>query len=153
MSIFKTILGTIGEVTGISDVADAAKKLLSSITGNPEVTAKLQQLELEQLKLELDDNKSLRDLLKAEVASEDKFVRRARPAMLWLVLTVLALNFGVMPIINATVVIFGQSPIVITYPDLPENVYWLFGSLFAVYTGARSWDKNSATKNRHSTKG
>lgn len=141
MSIFKSILGAVGSLTGISSVGDAAKTIMGAIKGNPEIEQKLQEMELEKMKLEMAENASVRELLGKEVVSEDNFVRRARPAMLWLVSAILTLNFVVLPIFNAISVAVGGATIIIAYPDLPENVYWLFGSLFSVYTGARSWDK------------
>ncbi|KKL08132.1 hypothetical protein LCGC14_2578940 [marine sediment metagenome] len=141
MSIFSKALDIVGDVTGLSSVKDAAKTLIGALSSNPEAEAKMKAFELEQMKIELQDNASLRDLYKAEVQSDDKFVKRARPAMLWLCFGILAVNFGLIPIINAITLSFGGSEITVNYPDLPDNVYFTITSIFGLYAGARSWDK------------
>lgn len=146
MSIFTDLLGVVGKVTGIGSVSTAAKVVLKAIRGNPKAEQAIRDMELEKMKLEMAENASVRELMGTEVKSEDAFVRRARPAMLWLVFGILTLNFMVVPLINTGVAVFGGTPIVLTYPVLPENVYWLIGSLFSVYTGARSWDKKNKTQ-------
>ena len=141
MSIFKDALNFLGDVTGIGSVKDAAQALIKAIAGNPELEGKLREFELAKLKIEMSENASVRELLKAEVASEDKFVRRVRPAVIWCVVCVVAANFILIPFVNLILTAAGAHTVALTYPDLPENVYWLFGSLFGLYTGARSWDK------------
>lgn len=141
MSIIKEGLKVLGNLTGIGSVKDAIETVIGAITKNPELEKELRNFELEKMKLELAENASVRDLLKAEVASEDKFVRRVRPATIWCVVIVIATNFVVLPALNAILSACGADVVALAYPDLPENVYWLFGSLFGLYTGARSWDK------------
>jgi hypothetical protein len=143
MSVFKDILGFVGKATGITSVGDAAQILLDRIKADPDLEQKIREMELEKFKLELQENQSVRQLLSLEIQSEDKFVKRARPATLWIVIVILVGNFIVLPILNLIAVGFGLSPIQVTYPTLPEEVYWLFGALFSVYTGARSWDKRN----------
>jgi hypothetical protein len=147
MSIIKDGLKLLGDVTGIGSVKDAINVVVNAIKGDPELEQKLRDFELEKMKLKLAENASVRDLLKAEVTSEDKFVRRVRPAVIWCVVAVIAANFIILPILNASFSAIGIHTVTLQYPDLPENVYWLFGSLFGLYTGARSWDKMNKTKN------
>lgn len=147
MSIIKEGLKVLGNLTGIGSVKDAIETVIGAISKNPELEKELRNFELEKMKLELAENASVRQLLMAEVASEDKFVRRVRPAVIWCVVAVIAANFIVLPILNAIFTAVGLNAIALQYPDLPENVYWLFGSLFGLYTGARSWDKMNKTKN------
>ena len=133
MSIFTKALGIVTDLTGLSSVKDAAQILMGAFSNNPEAEAKMKEFELEQMKLELQDNASLRDLYKAEVQSDDKFVKRARPAMLWLCFGILAVNFGLIPIINAITLAFGGPEITVNYPDLPANVYWTITSIFRIF--------------------
>lgn len=148
MSIFSKLLNAVGDVTGISSVGEAAKSILGIIKSNPELELKMKEYEHQALKMEMQENASVRELFQVEVKSEDKFVRRARPAMLWLVFSILSLNFGVIPVLNALTVAFGGEQIVIVYPNLPEEVYWLIGSIFGLYTGARSWDKRPSKEKK-----
>lgn len=147
MSIFTKALNFIGEVTGVGTVKQAVGAIVTAIKGDPELEKQLQEFELEQLRLEMAENASVRELLKAEVASEDKFVRRVRPAVIWCVVIIIATNFVVLPVLNAILSACGVTTVALDYPDLPENVYWLFGSLFGLYTGARSWDKRGKGRN------
>ena len=130
LSLITKALSIISEVTGISNVKD----VIDQIKGNPELEEKLKQLELEEAN-------SIRELYKSEVTQEDKFVKRARPSLLWLVTIVIACNFVLLPVINAGIIASNGNPISITYPDLPEEIYWLIGSIFGLYTGARSFEK------------
>lgn len=143
MSIFTKALGIVGDLTGLSSVKDAAKTLIGALSSNPEAEAKMKEFELQQMKLEIADNASLRDLYKSEVQSDDKFVKRARPGMLWLCFGILGINFGIIPILNVIILAFGGPQIEIIYPDLPEPVYWTITSIFGLYAGARSWDKKN----------
>jgi len=130
MSFIKKALGLIGEVTGISSVGD----VLTAIKGNPELEKKLADLELEEAN-------NVRELFKAEVQQEDKFVKRARPALLWLVAGIITMNFVLLPLANTIAGYFGYIPITLTFPALPEPVYWLIGSIFGFYTGGRTYEK------------
>jgi len=148
MSIIKDALKVIGNVTGIGSVKDAVNVVIGAIKGNPELEQKLRDFELERMRIEIKENASVRKLLEIEVASEDKFVRRVRPAAIWCVVAVIAVNFVVLPVLNAVLWAAGADIVTLQYPDLPENVYWLFGSLFGLYTGARSWDKKRNGKKK-----
>jgi len=141
MSVIKDALKMIGSVTGIGSVRDAVDVVIGAIKGDPELEQKLRDFELERMRIEVSENASVRKLLGIEAASEDKFVRRVRPATIWCVVAVVAVNFVALPVLNAVLSAAGVDTVTLQYPDLPENVYWLFGSLFGLYTGARSWDK------------
>ena len=141
MSLFKTILGVIGDLTGIKSVGDAVNTIKDAISKDPELQKKLLDIELEQRKLDIQEGNSIRALYKTEVVSNQKFIGYARPAMLWLVFIVIASNFIILPILNAVVTALSLSAIDIAYPELPDSAYWLIGSIFALYTGARSYEK------------
>jgi hypothetical protein len=126
-------INLIGKVLG-KDKAGPVNEIKNILAGNPDLKQKLKMLEFQEAE-------SLRELYKAEIASSDKFVRRARPGMLWLIFVIIAANYILIPIINSLLVLMGKAQIILVYPNLPEPVYWLFGSIFGLYTGARSIDK------------
>lgn len=128
-------IGLIGKIIG----GDKVKDVAAAIAGNPEVKAELQKLEQEA-------EASLREMYKTEIVSEDKFVRRARPSLLWLITVIIGINYILVPGINAVLGAIGRPQVVLIYPELPESVYWLFGAIFSVYTGARSFDKSKSKK-------
>ncbi len=67
--------------------------------------------------------------IRAETASGDKFTSRARPMFLYIVEFILLWNYVFVPLVR-------QTPV-----DLPEPIFWLFGSAVLGYTGARTWEK------------
>ena len=87
------------------------------------------------------DAEGARQLIRDESKSEDPFVRRARPAFMWLFYGVIVFNFVIFPVI-----MFFKPELVFTYPAMPEELYYLFGTAFVGYSGFRSWDKKNKTK-------
>jgi len=135
-------LGIVQKVLGGREgIASAVATVSTAINGSPELKTKLQELELEEMKLAIESDANIRALFTAEIKSDDKWVRRARPAMLWLSGGIIGMNFIILPFVNAIIQAFGGDPLVFNFPVLPEEVYWLFGSIFSVYTGARTVDK------------
>ena len=134
-------LSVVAKVAGIGSISEATATIKNAIAGNDQLRAELQKMELAEKELILKEAESLRRLYVAEIQSEDKFVRRARPAMLWLCLGLLSLNFGVIPLFNSVAMYAGWEQVALLIPDLPEPLYYLIGTMFSVYTGARTWDK------------
>lgn len=93
---------------------------------------KLKEIALEEYRLEMQDLKEARDVVKTTLRSEDPYVRRARPTFLWLMYLILFVNYLILPVI-------GKIPV-----NLPEALYWLFGSAFLGYSAFRSVDKKGA---------
>jgi hypothetical protein len=139
MSIFKDILGAIGEVTGISSVGDAAKSILAAVTGNPEAEKKLQELEIEKIKLEIQESESIRNLWKEEIKSGDAFVRRARPWGLYVGYSLMMIDMGLIPLFNTISAAFG-GPIAPS-DNLSTQFYALFGTMFTGSLVYRAFDK------------
>lgn len=108
------------------------EKRMALKTATMEYEQKLKEIALEKYRLEMQDLKEARDVIKTTLRSEDPYVRRARPTFLWLMYLILFVNYLVLPII-------GRTPI-----DLPEALYWLFGSAFLGYGAFRSMDKKGA---------
>ena len=139
MSIFKDILGAIGDVTGISSVGDAAKTIVKAITGNPEAEKALQELELQQTKLHIEESEGIRNLWKEEIRSGDSFVRRARPWGLYIGYSLMLIDLGVIPLFNTVSTLFG-GPIAPT-GNLDGQFYALFGTMFTGSLVYRAIDK------------
>jgi len=67
--------------------------------------------------------------IRAEATSGDRYTSRARPTFLYIVNLIILWNYVVVPL-------FRQMPV-----ELPEPLFWLFGSVMLGYTGARTWEK------------
>lgn len=143
-------LGVVGKAVGIDSIGKAAIETVKSIIGkDPEVEKALVDQEIEFRRIAVQEGDSIRALYGMEIKSEKGFIAYARPGMLWLVFAIIAANFVLLPITNTIIMAIqgaGAQQIVLEYPDLPDQVYWLIGSIFGLYTGARSWDKKNKTK-------
>ena len=145
MSIFKDILGAIGDVTGIGSVGDAAKSIMKAITGNPEIEKKLQELELEKIRLQIQEGEGIRDLWKEEIKSGDSFVRRARPWGLYVGYSLMLVDMGVIPLFNTVSTMFGGP--VAPADNLSTQFYALFGTMFTGSLVYRAFDKRRPLEN------
>lgn len=86
--------------------------------------------------IEKDLLKSQTDIIMAEASHDDKYVARARPTFLYIGYLVLVFNFILLPLL----LFFTKQPM---QPiNLPEGFWYLFGTGYLGYTGARSADKN-----------
>jgi hypothetical protein len=93
--------------------------------------------------------------IQAQDGNNDAFVRRSRPTFLYIM-------YGVV-IAGALLAIFSAfnpgaaSTITKTFDDffrgLPDSLYWLFGSAYLGYSGARSFDKWQTGKQAMSVTG
>ena len=126
---------------GDSKVADAITTVKTAIAGSPETQAELKQLELEEMRLAMESEADIRKLYGLELQSSRGFVANARPAVLWIASGLIAINFGLIPLVNTIVGASGGVPLGLVYPEMPEKFYWLIGSLYTAYTGGRSFEK------------
>lgn len=101
-----------------------------------EYEQKLKEIALEEYRLEIQNLRDMRDLVKTSLRSEDPYVRRARPTFLWLVYIIMGMNFIIFPIIG------------IIFPTIARPSVDLSGLLkyfiwaYLGYGGLRSIDKN-----------
>jgi hypothetical protein len=81
--------------------------------------------------------------LEAEARSRDPWTSRARPTFLYVMYGVIALAFlgGVLGIWWPVHVAQAAENIAGMLDAIPENLWWLFGTGYLGYTGARSFDK------------
>lgn len=93
--------------------------------------------ELARLELELAKTEaaSASENIRAEALSGDAYTRRARPTFLYIVYIILIWNYILLPFVQYA---GGQAPAPI---QLPEPLFWLFGTGYLGYVGARSFDK------------
>lgn len=79
----------------------------------------------------------------AEANSADPFTSRARPAFLYVMYICIlsAIPFGLAHIWWPTQVAQGVIGFQILLNAIPEEMWWLFGTGYLGYTGARTWEK------------
>lgn len=132
----------IGDLFGTDGIAGLIKTVLDDIHTPPEVKAQVeQQMAQNQLavaQLEADTQIKLNSLavgeVQAESSSNDGFVRRARPAFLWMMTAAIGFNIF-LPLLSQLVGGHLQ-PLAI-----PDSVYSLFGLAFGGYVAARTVEK------------
>jgi hypothetical protein len=126
----------LGSILG-SGVGEAVSKIARVFKADPTVIAE-NQAELKKIEYELQGKlqdavsreiEAASSNIRAEAGSGDKFTSRARPTFLYICNAVIGWNYIIAPL-------FGRQPL-----DLPEPLFWLFGSVMLGYTGARSWEK------------
>ena len=129
MPLLETILGggvgkLVKDVVGTFRLSPEAKLEFEKQIAENEFRLKQMDAELES---KLADTASAN--IRAEAGSGDKYTSRARPTFLYIVDFILLWNYVISPI-------FRRTPL-----DLPEPLFWLFGSVMLGYTGARTWEK------------
>ena len=95
MSFIGDALKAVGKFTGIGTVKDAAEIIINAIKKDPDLEKKLAEIELEHKRLNIKEAEGVRDLFKAEIKSEDSYVRRARPTFLYMGYILIALDLGI----------------------------------------------------------
>lgn len=144
---FGDIIKGIGEALNpIDGVVQGVKDVIGTFKMDPIEKAKLDmavmQLEIQaaqakreaQHKIEqlyVQDVASLREQVKAEISSEDPWVRRARPAFFWMIYAILGFNYILLP----TAALFGSGLKPIEYP---YEMWVVFGSAYLGYAYMRS---------------
>jgi hypothetical protein len=121
--------GLSGLVGGVADIVD---RFVQTPEEKAKALIELRALEVRETELIIG---SAAAVLKSEAESPDPYVRRARPTYLYLMYAVLGFNFILLPCLQ----FFTHT--LINPIELPEPLYYLFGSGFLGYVGARSWDK------------
>lgn len=147
LDIAKTVLNLAGKVIkgkAGDTIRAAASEIEGAASSNQELRIALAEQERKVKEIYAADFADARQLIREESRSEDPFVRRARPAFLWLFYGLIIFNFVIFPILRLI-----DPGFTISYPDLPDALYALFGSSFLGYVGFRSWDKRNKLKNGH----
>lgn len=143
MNILEKVIGG-----GVSSLVDSVTNLIGKFVQSPEEKAKI-LVELEALRVSESQTitEAASRAVETEAKSEDPWVRRSRPTFLYIMYLIIVWNFMLLPLCQFFT---GHQ---ISLIELPENLYWLFGSGFLGYVGARSWDKmkNGFSKNGNNT--
>lgn len=142
MSLAATLVSGLAEpVTGLIDdlftsdeEREKAKRLLESERG---------QRALKNMELQL-------SAIMAEAESDDPWTSRARPTFLYLIYLVILMCVvgGIVGIWWPTEVTIAASNIRDLLNAIPESLWWLFGTGYLGYTGARSLDKMQRAKGK-----
>ncbi|HUY12412.1 MAG TPA: 3TM-type holin [Terriglobia bacterium] len=136
--IFKGLLG--------GDPVKSVTDLISEFHMSPDDKAKLQEA-AQQLSLHRDEIVAARDEALAELqsknittetSSSDGFVRRARPAFLWMMILAMGVNLIIFPVLNAAM------HRGLTMLEIPASYLDLFGAAFLGYAGMRTWEKTKS---------
>jgi Holin of 3TMs, for gene-transfer release len=135
-SIFKGLIG--------GDPVKSIGDLIDQFHLSPEQKLAMQQA-TQQLSLQRDQLTAARDEALAELqsknittetSSSDTFVRRARPAFLWMMILAMGVNLVVFPLVNA---LMHRG---LTMLQIPSPYLDLFGAAFLGYAGMRTWEKS-----------
>ena len=151
MGIFDDIGKTIGGIFSgsVGDVINTVGNVFKAIKGegpeDPKLTAAEMQINLELQKMQNEmqikltdaitsDLANQRDLMKAELNSEDPYVRRARPSIIWIGLIIFLINYALLPFITTLAQMLGGS-FAFTPVILPDQFWYAWG----LYTGGYAY--------------
>lgn len=142
----------LGALAGqIPVLGPAIKKLIQGVDDHLEGLTPEQRLALEktvidaktqELKALLSDNADFRKMATAEINSDDWFVRRARPANLWLWIITFAAWLVLFPLLRA----FGVDAQLPDLNGIPTHAWYTYVSLFLGYGTMREIGKNNKLK-------
>jgi hypothetical protein len=150
MGIFDALLG--GGAKGVGElVKDVVSTFHLSPEAKAEIDAKVEENKLALAKLDAELQEAVlkhdtdiqtqaAETIRAEATSEDPFVRRARPAFLWVMTSAIGISLIVFPLINTFT---GKG---LTFVQIPDAYLQLFGVGFLGYTAARSYEKVAGSK-------
>lgn len=140
---------------GIGKVISTVGTVIDNLTTTDEERGRLElaklqiQLEAQRAKDEMllrteeaivADQANLREQIKVELSSEDWFVRRARPAVLWIGNIILISNFVVGPAVMSIASIFDHQ-IQVKPIELPLDFWAVYGALALGYMYFRTREK------------
>jgi Holin of 3TMs, for gene-transfer release len=132
-------------ISPASIIGDVAKGLINRLWPDP-----AQQAEAQRKLIELQQTGELRGMelelaaILAEANSADPFTSRARPTFLYVMYTIIMLLvFGAIVGIWWPVQVFQAAEnLTKLLAALPEQLWWLFGTGYLGYTGARTFEKS-----------
>ena len=123
--------------------------VLDKVIPDPEAKAKAQQ-ELIKLQQEgqFKEVEQQMSAILAEAKSSDPWTSRARPSFLYLMYLVIISTFagGIVGIWHPEEVTTAAQNIANLLAAIPETLWWMFGTGYLGYTGARSFDKMKLNK-------
>ena len=123
--------------------------VIGKVIPDPEAKAKAEQ---EIMKMTQDGQfkevEQQLSVILAEAKSSDPWTRRARPSFLYLMYLVIVSSFagGIVGIWHPEEVTTAAQNIANLLAAIPETLWWMFGTRYLGYTGARSFDKMKMNK-------
>lgn len=89
------------------------------------------------------------NMIVAEAQSDDPYTSRARPSFLYVVYiyVLAAIPYGALFVLAPDQAAAGVEGVQAWLSSIPEEMWWLFGTGYLGYTGARSIDKRSKLNN------
>lgn len=132
LGIGKTVMGAIDMVADkfFVDAADKERFKLEAAKMHMEGAFKQQEIAL--------------SAIITEAKSQDKWTSRARPSFMYVmyILILSSIPLGILTIFSPESAVSLTSGVQAWLNALPSELYYLFGTGYLGYTGARSWDKN-----------
>lgn len=130
------IVGSIGNVIDSVHTSDEERAKLETAKMQIELEARraMVEINMEMEKAYMADMDSLREQIKVELQSTDPFVRRSRPAFLWIMYLVIIYNFILQSILS-------MFNVAIKTIELPTDLWVVFGTGYLGYAYFRSKDK------------
>lgn len=132
-------------ISPASIIGDVAKGLINRLWPDP-----VQQAEAQRKLIELQQAGELRGMelqlsaILAEANSTDPFTSRARPTFLYVMYTIIMLLIvgAILGIWWPTQVFQAAENLTKLLAAIPEQLWWLFGTGYLGYTGARTFEKS-----------
>lgn len=98
---------------------------------------KVREMKMEEMRLLIADNADFRKQVAVEIQSDDPFVRRARPANLWLWIVAFVFWLVIFPLLRS----FGLDVNVPDLTGIPTQAWYTYAVLFLGYSAAREIGK------------
>lgn len=147
MGILNTIFGGVASikdlVLGLAGKLppEQEAKLKEVVLNNQEKFAELdQQIQMRTMDLEQQLNQMASENIRAESTSMDWFVRRSRPAVIWMGNVILGWNYIVLEAVKTIAKIYDNKLELPTFMP-PEWFWYVWGGLVAGYIFSRTGDK------------
>jgi len=129
---------------GLDVIIGASLKIIDKIIPDPKekAAAHARLLEMQQTG-QLKELEISMSAIIAEAQSADKWTSRARPSFLYVmyIFILMAIPIGVLSTFNPSMSLGIATGVHEWLKALPEELYWLFGTGYLGYTGARTFDK------------
>ena len=101
------------------------------------------QMSVELEKAYIEDQKSLREQVTSEIQSQDWFVRRARPAVMWVGTLMVVWDYMLNPMIQTVWHLWKQTPVVIVPIEIPTEFWAIWATLMGGIAILRTIDKKN----------
>jgi len=128
----------------LNEVVGIAKSILGKVITDKDKKIEIEsQIDALALNGQLDSETKRMALITAEATSSDKFVRRARPGFLWimLIMILMGIPMGILSAFNPCIAADIATGMRAWLTAIPREMWGLFGVGYLGYSAARSYDK------------